>query len=687
MPYFEKSPMKGKYLKKFSFVKPGYLTFIALFVAVILIFPSYFELQKNKEEIYRLLNEFSASLIYTISVNSSNTILSEQEIDNLLTNHLLGVARTVKRLDSISVLTDEDLEKIARESDVYRINIFDKKGTRIISNMSLDTVRKTEHKKQESDDYIMNIIEGKDTEIIIGLKEAKYESGNRFAVAVSRAVNKGGVIVVNVDADSFVKFKNEIGFRKLIVDVSKLNGIVYVVLQDEEDLLAANKVSVNVTEINKDEFLKIAYNSDSIYTRVIEYYDEKVFEAVKTLKIEGEKIGLLRAAISMEEVTSLEGRMLRRILIITGILVVIAIIVLGVAISSQNYRILSGEYEKIKTFTGNILDNISYAVITIDNNENIKIFNKNAGLFFGVEKPKVIGKNIYEIFKDKFSPVTDLFKYKQPVNNRELEVEKPDGNVSIVNVSSSVIITEKNEIDSFTIVLNDITDLKILENQVKQQEKSVAMGELAAGVAHEIKNPLNSINMIAQRYQKEFGEMLKSEDFEKMNKVLRTESERVNRIVNQFLEFAKPSKLNYDSVSVTGFVNDAISVFAVEMKLKGIRINVDIEKEKQINVDYEKFKQVFVNILKNSIEAVEKNGEIYVIYKIKRNLNIFEITDNGQGITVENLNKIFDLYFSTKKNGTGLGLPISQHIIFQHKGKIFVRSQKGQGTKFVIEIP
>jgi len=213
------------------------------------------------------------------------------------------------------------------------------------------------------------------------------------------------------------------------------------------------------------------------------------------------------------------------------------------------------------------------------------------------------------------------------------------------------------------------------------------MGELASAVAHEVRNPLNSISMIAQRFDKEFTGKVKDENFKNLTGVLHSESIRVNKIVEQFLRFARPPKLDISEISSGDFLSSLKTIIDVHTKEKNILFNLAVEKDVILKIDTEQMKQAFINIIQNAIEATGVNGKIELKFYRKNNKNIFEITDNGMGIPKENLDKIFDLYYTTKANGTGLGLSIVRQIISLHNGTVIVDIKEGKGTKFTIELP
>ena len=280
----------------------------------------------------------------------------------------------------------------------------------------------------------------------------------------------------------------------------------------------------------------------------------------------------------------------------------------------------------------------------------------------------------------------NLLNSKKYIKDEESEIVLESGERKLINVNSVIIYGSGGNIDSYTLVLQDITELRQMARQVQQKEKLSAMGELASGVAHEVRNPLNTINMIAQRFEKEFVSKINSEDFKTITKVLKSESERVENIVKQFLRFAKPPKLNIEKINALDFLEEIKNLALIDTNSKNIEFNMEIKNDSVLNIDREQMKQALMNLIKNSAEATKQGGRIDFIFKTRRSKNIFEIADNGCGIPKENLNKIFNLYFTTKSSGTGLGLSIVQQIISQHNGTIYVESSENKGTKFVIEI-
>ncbi len=672
--------------KKFK-LNPKIIITISLIIGIVMISSAYLELKQSKEEIFHLLHAQAVSLIETISLSSINTLNSSYEIEELIAERLLNNARLIKKLDSLNSLTQKKLVEIGKENNLFRINIFDEKGNRVLSNR----IPTDEHIHPEGNvnrsEELKPILQRQTDEIIIGLKDAQYSKEQRYAAAVSRSKNRGA-IVVNLDAKQFLDFRKKIGIGKIIQDMGKNSGIEFIALQDRDGILAASKNVDSLSAINEDSFLRSSLNSDSIFTRIIKFNSIETYEVIKRLVNDNEVVGIYRIGLSLNEVRSLEARMYRRIIIISLILAAISIIVLSILFTAQNLRIVSNEYKNFKTFTGSILQNMAEAVIVLNNEFQIILFNKFSENLFNVSSSSAGNKNINEILEGKLSFVKTEIQSSIVTKKYFERLIEISNSQKILGVS----ITEnynknENEIDTYTIVITDLTQSKNLEEHVKRQEKLSAMGELASGVAHEIRNPINSIGMIAQRLKREFEPKNEKDEYEIIIKVLRDEVDRVNKIISQFLNYAKPIELQRKSVSLKNFINEITFLFYEQAKIKNIDFKVLNEERIEAEFDPELMKQSLINLIQNAFDAVNSSGNVFINYYLINLELIIEIIDSGGGISNENKSKIFNLYYTTKPEGNGLGLSITQKIISQHNGFIKIENNFPQGTIFKLIIP
>jgi PAS domain S-box-containing protein len=665
-------------------LSPKAIISITLLIAAVMLVSSYIELNQSKKEIFQLLNEHSSTLLESVIQSSKNTLNSSYEIEDLIADRLLDNARMIKRLDAEKTLSKDELIRIANENNLYRINIFDSKGNRILSNRIPEPGHIHSEETINRFEDLTPILNNEVDELIIGLKTAEFAEEERFAVAVARSNNKGA-IVVNMDAKEFLEFRKKIGIGVILQQMSKHHGIEYIILQDSIGVIAASEKIDTVEAINDSEFLIPALSSDSVFSRTTNHIGHEVYEVTKRFSLDDEIIGIYRLGVSLEDIRNVEDRMLRRLIIISLILAAISIIVLSIIFTTQNLKSVSNEYEKFKTLTSSVLENMSEAVIVLDKENNITLFNKSAEELFKVNSNDVLNSKINSIAEGSLSFLENNASSDiTPAFEKEIKLF---GESKYLSFSISQLDDPDSNQIKFTVVIKDLTDTKRLEDEAKKNEKLSAMGELASGVAHEIRNPINAIGMIAQRLNKEFIPTSSQTEYNDITQLLRTEVNRVNKIITQFLNYAKPIEINLKPVELKPYFEEVYHLFEDQAKQKAIKFILQKDDSLNIKFDPDLIKQTLLNIIQNAFDAVNGGGEVIVQYYKSKKDFIIQVSDNGMGISPEQQKKIFDLYFTTKKDGNGLGLSISQKIISQHNGSISVSSIVNNGTTIKIILP
>jgi PAS domain S-box-containing protein len=289
------------------------------------------------------------------------------------------------------------------------------------------------------------------------------------------------------------------------------------------------------------------------------------------------------------------------------------------------------------------------------------------------------GYHSREFFQNLWKTILTGHVWKGEICNKA-----KDGSFYWVDTTIVPFIDEKGKPYQFLAIRNDITERKRTEEILHQQDKLAAVGQLAAGVAHEIRNPLTSMKGYTEFLQ------LDEKDPERLEflSIILDEIERVNMIVEDFMVLAKPKAVELEEKNVIPVIKNVVSLLEFEARKRHVRLHLECEAEIiQIECDENRLKQVFLNFIKNGIEAMPNGGDLYVRTFIKDNNVQISIQDTGVGIPEDKLKKLGEPFFTTKKNGNGLGLMVSFKIIESHNGKVFIESEQNKGTTFNIFLP
>ncbi|MEW6410824.1 MAG: PAS domain S-box protein [Nitrospirota bacterium] len=335
----------------------------------------------------------------------------------------------------------------------------------------------------------------------------------------------------------------------------------------------------------------------------------------------------------------------------------------------------------------NIFNTIDDMIFFSDNNYRIKRVNRAMSKRLGFSEDEIIGRKCGELL-----PFFHRF-HERAIKTRERIVEEvEDSRMNGVFLSSiTPMFNTEGELIGALHVLRDVTEDRRLRRELANSEKMAVLGEMAMKISHEIRNPLVSIGGFARRMVREFD---KEKDIEKQKAtdIIIKEVNRLEGILHDLMSFVKEAPLHLQECNLNSLLSDIVSIFTAESEEKGIRIFKDIpKKEISISVDQEQLKQAIINILKNALQAVGRDGEVFIKAVLQPSpdgkIVLIEISDTGRGIEKGAIEHIFDPFFTTKSSGTGLGLAIAHRIIERHGGDIEVINRKGIGATFIIKLP
>lgn len=474
--------------KKFLF-QPKNIIIIFILMAFLMISSALFELYQSKSELYELMEKESHALLESLIAATSNSLVSREKLENIYKDRLLNNANFVKILYEKGEISNSILKKICEENDIFRINIFNKYGKKIYYSHDQEHFDLPE--RMSPLNLLQAIFNDEVDTLIIGIKPARFEEGFRFAVAIASTNNSA--VVINVDAASIFQFRKEIGLGSLLKELAKNPQIIYVALQDTMNILAATKNVMQLESISESEFLIESLDKNRYSTRIVNFGDDEIFEAVHPFFFKESSIGLFRLGLSLEPISEINSRIIRRLIIISIILVLIGTIIFSIIFIRQRYDILQKQFKVVEAYSSDIIANVSDAIIVIDSNAKIKVFNSTSEKLFGVKKSDVIETSHSTI--SRLNQCINKFDKNSTLNQVECNINEKTKHLLI---SKSEFKDEQDELNTIY-VIRDLTDQKLLEEQVKRKERLTAMGELASGVAHEIRNPLNTIGTIVQQ--------------------------------------------------------------------------------------------------------------------------------------------------------------------------------------------
>lgn len=334
------------------------------------------------------------------------------------------------------------------------------------------------------------------------------------------------------------------------------------------------------------------------------------------------------------------------------------------------------EITKLQNYTKNIVDSINSGVISLDTNFNITSINKEGDKIFGVKE--VLGSNILKIFNEKY--IDDIFNQAKIQKTQFTNI---NSKIIVEGVEKHLVLTVSplfnilNKLQGLVVIIQDKSREKNLEAQAVRSDRLVAVGELATGIAHEIRNPMGIIKTISQTLQEEND----NEDLLEGLEIIVKEIDRANRVIDGILNFAKPIENEMKKISLNELLKEVVMITDKYVSKQNVTIEQYLHDEINIVADKEKLMQVFINLIFNASQAMEMGGKIIISTEIRdKGINI-SFKDTGKGIKKEHIKKLFNPFFTTKEKGIGLGLSVSDRIIQDHSGYMIIDSIEGEGTQ------
>lgn len=483
---------------------------------------------------------------------------------------------------------------------------------------------------------------------------------------------------------------NENALKDILVLLKK-EGVSYIDICNDKGVILVSTEEErwqNVIKIHTPGKINFINTEDKKGNRILQVIKPFNFDVWRILPCRN---SYLVVGVNLEGYYNRLSQTRRRIILNYSIIMALVLFGIYVIFKLQETYIVKKTLNEMKVYTSKLLETMDNAVISVDNKGIVKTFNRKSEEIFNKKKEEVLKKDCQEVLNLNILGESIFKKCLLEKKNisREIILEEKGLKKKILDLNSSFLTDESGEITGVVAVIRDVTEINDLNEEVARHKRLAALGKLSAGIAHEIRNPLSSIRGLAQFVYNSFSKT--DERKEDLNTIIQ-EVDRLNKLVVQVLDFAKLKKPSLTPFSLNDLIRKIAELFKLEIKDKQVKFSIELSPDiSQIQADEDQVKQILMNVIINAIQAIPKKGEI----KIKTEKALLKgesavkliIKDSGIGISEKDFNQIFDPFFSTKEQGSGLGLSIVYKLIEAHQGEIKVESKEGKGTKFIIFLP
>jgi len=609
----------------------NYISYILIIlINVIIVFFFFYQVKNETNSYLSLRSEDGFTFLVPLVHSVEFSIKAENKMQVTYGKYMEAVANSVsnelKGNYSYSVF-----DSLVEKYKIFKIVLLDKKGNFVYSTKGSWGELKT--------DDLLKVCNGQVDSYSLGLKENKFGTSYKFAFA--KHIEKGAMILIQ-EGDFLLSDFNELSYKHIFNEVLNYSDIVFVIFQTFEGVDYISDETLKKKEffskINEDDEIVESIYSNQPFTRLIDFDDKELLECLYPVFIDGKFRGVVRAGLSLDFVNILRKSSIRNIFASVLLVFILDIMFLySMFVTKKRSK-----------------EGITFRSVLESLNDGVVIFENDSILLKNNKAEQLLSKDFSILLTKCTSPFEKLEK------------------------NGKTLLVLRNTLEKTTIyIIRDVSVENIAEQSRERERQMLSMGRLSSVFAHEIRNPLNSISMIMQ--QLDMNDSL-SVDERNMVNIVEKELKRLNRIVSEFMEVAKMPEIVKKKCSVSGIFKEIEVLYSVKSEKSNFKIQFAVKEDADyIYADFEKFKGVLINLIENAIGA--ESSEISVLARNSDGFVEIVVKDNGYGMDDVTVKKAFELYFTTKDAGSGLGLPYVQRIVTAHGGLVDIKSEKEKGTE------
>lgn len=506
-------------------------------------------------------------------------------------------------------------------------------------------------------------------------------------------IEKGATLIRSFEAglrERADREKDIFYFQKLLMETAQQPDIDYIAVTDSEgNILADSDPSMLDLQYGKDlDTKKIALSNDIRWRQTANPGGAGTFEVYsglfpwrQTAVSESRRPLIIFVGFNMDKIEKASREDTYRTIITAVVLILIGSLAIVSLFLVQAYRLARTSLSRVRVFSEALVRHMPIGLLAVDKNNRIVACNEHAhGLFTG-DCPEALGQDAGRILPDALIRLLQKVNAPSGLIEEDISIDSGEKEEQTWEVVAAAFADE--DVPEGKILLaRNMTELRGLEKEVARSRHLNAIGSLAAGVAHEIRNPLSSIKGFAVYFKQKLSG---NADDEQTADIMIAETERLNRVISQLIEFARPLTLKKEKTVLTGLVTQTIKLIEAEALKNGVQVDVRVpESLPAVEVDPDKIKQVLLNIFLNALEAMSGGGRLSVELLHKQDAVDVIVSDTGRGIDGKDLPRIYDPYFTSKPAGTGLGLAVVQKIMEAHGALLNIESKTGTGTTVIL---
>ena len=662
-------------------IRLRYLLLVIIAVGLIFFALTYLGIHKARQSLLKLMVDEGKALVESLALSSNNAIQAGLLLESLAEEKLNDIAAAAERR---LIDTDDPAEfrGFRDDNDLLSIDLLD---------ADLAVIG--------SDRWAQGYVPDYPGEVLVELHDIQQTGGGFRSLLVSTTDSlvpliqyfiyplapDGDYLVLSAEAVYFDQIMQEIGIGYLIRKISDQSGIDYIFLQSREGIVFSSGPLSPMLKIESDPFLEALMQTDTVGWRMYSFENTEVLEIARRFESVSYPAGVYRIGMNLDEFRAISLGYDRQIILIAVILFLLTLLVVAVVSVNQNYFILDQSYRQIRSMTDTVFDRLSSAVLAYNARGEIIAANNAFNQLTG-HGADIIGR--------PFAGIAERLPFDLPQNinpgerlvSYEKRITDASGESKTILLGMSSLPGEAG--GGVVILIHDISEQKRLEEASRRRERLSEMGDMAAGVAHEIRNPLNAIGIAAQRLKMEFMPDKDSEEYNRLAKNILDETGRLNQILTRFLDLAKVRGAEDRPADLSEAITRAVNSLTDEGRKSAIEIDYRNHDKIMVRASVEKLQQVFINLIKNSIQAMPDGGKVSIeVDGSGKDGVVVKVSDTGPGFSPDVLSKIFQPYFTTKVDGSGLGLALAYKTITDYGGTIEAINNPDVGASIRILLP